>query len=199
MNHLAHLLLADSSDEGVLGNFLGDFVKGRPEYRYPPTVVRGIRLHRRIDCFTDRHAAVRRAVKRLPPAHRRIAGITVDMAFDHFLARDWATLNTSSFSVWRRHVYSQLDAHRGLMPLRARHVLPAMIEEDWLAAYADWDGVVTALHAMSRRLSRPAALLAAIADLTEARQGLEQDFRAFWPAVRCYASAEDARLARDQS
>ncbi|MEE8298384.1 MAG: DUF479 domain-containing protein, partial [Thermodesulfobacteriota bacterium] len=29
MNYLAHLYLAEDSDESLLGNLLGDFVKGR--------------------------------------------------------------------------------------------------------------------------------------------------------------------------
>ncbi len=48
MNYLAHLHIAEQSDSNLLGNLLGDFVKGDPSKRYGVDVVQGIRLHR---CF----------------------------------------------------------------------------------------------------------------------------------------------------
>ena len=42
---------------GVLGNFIGDAVKGRKvEETWGDAVGRGIRLHRAIDDVSDRHA-----------------------------------------------------------------------------------------------------------------------------------------------
>ena len=65
MNYLGHLCLSDDSPECIVGNLLGDFVKGRPEGRFPPGVVRGIRLHRAIDGFTDGHPWLPVAVEHL--------------------------------------------------------------------------------------------------------------------------------------
>jgi acyl carrier protein phosphodiesterase len=52
VNFLAHLYLAAPTDELLVGNLMGDFVKGRPESlvgKFPDEVILGIRQHRAID------------------------------------------------------------------------------------------------------------------------------------------------------
>lgn len=198
MNYLAHLLLADDTPESILGNFLGDFVKGRPEGRYPDAVVRGIRLHRRIDVFTDAHPQVRAAVRRVAPERRRFAGIAVDMAFDHFLARDWQTCDPDAFADFRARVYGVLNAHAGDMPERAQRMLPSFTGNDWLESYADFDGICFALKRMSKRLSRPNPLAETTADIGRDYRALERDLEAFWPEVLAFSQREKQRL-RDGS
>jgi acyl carrier protein phosphodiesterase len=77
LNFLAHLYLAELTDESLIGNFLGDFVKGTPESlreRFPEAVIRGIRKHRAIDVFTDSHRTFRKAKALLEPGRRRLPG-----------------------------------------------------------------------------------------------------------------------------
>ncbi len=60
MNFLAHLYLSADDPEIQLGNFIGDFVRGRDlSSRFSPGIVKGISLHREIDEFTDRHPIVK--------------------------------------------------------------------------------------------------------------------------------------------
>ncbi|HGV2951774.1 ACP phosphodiesterase, partial [Escherichia coli] len=49
MNFLAHLHLAHLAESSLSGNLLADFVRGNPEESFPPDVVAGIHMHRRID------------------------------------------------------------------------------------------------------------------------------------------------------
>lgn len=196
MNHLAHLLLADGSPESIIGNFLGDFAKGRPEGRFPPAVVRGIRLHRRLDVFTDSHPAMLSAVEQLPRARRRYAGIAIDMALDHILARDWHARDATGFTAFRRHVYAVLQAQNHLLTPRARRIVPALAGDDWLLAYAQWRGINQALNGMSRRLSRPSPLAMMSDDLAAAWPAIEAGLHTFWPQVRVYAAVEQRRLTR---
>ena len=58
MNYLAHLHIAASTNTNFSGNFLGDFVKGNPDGLFPREIVQGIRLHRYVDSFTDKHPQV---------------------------------------------------------------------------------------------------------------------------------------------
>ena len=53
MNYLAHLFLADCNRLSLLGNLMGDFVKGRIDNTYPDVVTDGLILHRQIDKFTE--------------------------------------------------------------------------------------------------------------------------------------------------
>ncbi len=67
MNHTAHCLLSYPDEQVLIGNFIGDYVKGRVWESFAPEVQRGILLHRTIDSFTDNHTAVRASVARIRP------------------------------------------------------------------------------------------------------------------------------------
>lgn len=196
MNYLAHLALADGSPESILGNFLGDFAKGRPEGRFAPAVVRGIRLHRSVDGFTDAHPVLRRAIGRLPSAHRRFAGIAIDMAFDHFLAVRWEHEAPEDFRRHRRHAYAVLTARHSALPPRLQAILPSLRDDDWLGSYARFDGMAFALERMSRRLSRENPLATLAENIGANYDGLQADFDVFWPQVTAFAIGEGRRLAR---
>ena len=90
MNYLAHVHLAEPSAAGRFGALLGDFVKGAPDPELPPSVRRGILMHRRIDAHTDAHPVHRTSRRRFAGPRRRFAGIIVDVAYDHFLASAWS-------------------------------------------------------------------------------------------------------------
>lgn len=194
MNYLAHLLLAGDDADAIVGNFLGDFVKGRPEGRFPAAVVRGIRLHRRLDVFTDHHPAVKRSIAALPASRRRFAGIAVDMMFDYILARDWQAANANAFAEFRHRVYAVLNARAAELPPRAGHVSRAMQRDDWLLAYAGEAGVAAALTGMSRRLSRPNPLADMAADSFRHADTIEAEFHQFWRDVQAQARIEEQRL-----
>jgi acyl carrier protein phosphodiesterase len=196
MNHLAHLALADGSPESILGNLLGDFAKGGPEGRFAPAVVRGIRLHRAVDGFTDSHPVVCRAIRRLPAQHRRFAGIAIDMAFDHFLAARWERDAPEDFRRRRTHAYAVLTARYSDLPPRLQRILPSLRDDDWLGSYARFQGMAFALERMSRRLSRENPLASLADDIGTHYDALRSDFDAFWPEVTAFAIGEGRRLAR---
>jgi hypothetical protein len=54
MNFLAHIYLSGESDEIKVGNFIGDYVKGKNWEKYPERSSEAFLLHRKIDSFTDR-------------------------------------------------------------------------------------------------------------------------------------------------
>ena len=59
MNFLAHIYLSDDHPKIMVGNFIGDFVKGKNfREQFEPDIARGIELHRIIDVFTDSHPVV---------------------------------------------------------------------------------------------------------------------------------------------
>jgi acyl carrier protein phosphodiesterase len=55
MNYLAHLFLADDTPESLIGNLLGDFLKGVNKEQYSIAIQLGIELHRKVDVCTDSH------------------------------------------------------------------------------------------------------------------------------------------------
>src|SRR5450432_1821563 len=90
MNFLAHLYLSGDNPQVMIGNFIGDFVKGKNlTERFDTDVAKGIALHREIDWFTDTHIVVKQSKDRLRPKYRHYAGVIVDIFYDHFLAKNW--------------------------------------------------------------------------------------------------------------
>ena len=67
MNYLAHLYLAGDVPESIMGNLMGDFLKGVNVGAHPRAVRAGIRMHQLIDGFTDAHPVVERSKRRMPP------------------------------------------------------------------------------------------------------------------------------------
>lgn len=183
MNHLAHLLLSDADSMVRAGNLMGDFVRGRLEQRFPPRLEHGLRLHRRIDAFTDRHPAVQHSRGRFQPPFRRYAGILVDVYYDHLLARHWDDYVDQPLADFCREVYADLGRERRHMPAPLQRYVEHMQRYDLLGGYRERDGVTRALGAIGRRLRRANPLAEAAAVLMTMEAGLTADFRRFFPAL----------------
>jgi acyl carrier protein phosphodiesterase len=110
MNHLAHLLLAERSDGLLVGGFLGDFVKGRLKGDRPTVIEQGIKLHRYIDHFTDHHPEALGLRALFPDSTRKIAGIALDLMFDHQLALEFTKWHPDALEVFERRVFARLLA-----------------------------------------------------------------------------------------
>jgi acyl carrier protein phosphodiesterase len=196
VNHLAHALIALRTGTSVVGNLMGDFVKGRPESTYEGELLRGIRTHRVVDAFVDAHPAFWRSRGRLPSALRRWSGILVDVGYDHALARRWDVLGEGTLREFADSVYAQLDASRAELPERMRGFVDYMTSTDLLAAYRDPEGVTRALAGMSHRVGRANPLGTAAPEVLRIAMGLEEDLSLLLPeTVRAArrGAEEDAR------
>ena len=191
MNFLAHLYLADPNDASMVGNMLGDFVKGRLDNApYSPEIVRGIRIHRHTDAFTDAHPMVARSRNRIAPAYRRCAGIIIDLAYDHFLANSWKRYATQTdLASFAQGAYEALLRHEPTLPPRLRRMLPYMVENDWLVSYARLSATEQALDRIAGRLRAPEMLVGGGAEIRRHYEGLEADFHAFFPALVAHIEA----------
>ncbi len=189
MNHLAHLFLAGSTPESLLGNLAGDFVKGALGDRFAPAIRDGIIAHRRIDEFTDTHpdAAAFRRVIAVEQGH--YARVIADMFFDHFLASHWREYSREPLESFLESVWSRLDPLFPVMPERLQYVYPRMRDGNWLISYRDLSGIHMALSNMSFRFAHRPHMETSVHLLTEAREELLGHFRRFFPEVIAYANA----------
>ncbi|GAB3377514.1 acyl carrier protein phosphodiesterase [Azotobacter armeniacus] len=183
MNYLAHLHLGGRQPADLLGSLYGDFVKGPLQGRWPTDIEAAIRLHRRIDAFTDNHPVVRRARARFPEGRRRYAGILLDVFFDHCLARYWADYAVEPLPVFTARVYALL-AGEAQLPGRLAELAPRMAQQDWLGSYHDFAVLERVLMGMQRRLSRPEGLAGALDELERLYRPLSDDFRVFYPQLQ---------------
>ncbi|MDG9668830.1 ACP phosphodiesterase [Hahella sp. CR1] len=191
MNFLAHFHLADVSATSFTGNLLGDFVKGAELHYLPASVATGIRLHRAIDLYTDNHALVKEAMALISPARRRFAGIIVDVAFDHYLARSWRDWHADSLEAFAGGVYASLLEEYELMPPRAQRTVSHMSEHDWLNGYARLPNIYRSLDNIAARLSRRTTMYGAGEEVELHYQALEVCFMGFYPQLLTYVESID--------
>ena len=190
MNFLAHAWLAGPDEAYRLGGLLGDFVKGPVPEHLPPGVADGVRLHRAIDAYADTHPAFRASRGRVSPERRRVAGVMVDMFYDHFLARHWADYQPGeALEDFTARQYALLAEMGPELPARLARILPAMRADDWLASYREPASVAAALDRMAARLTRANPLPGAGEELLSAYSGFEADFRAFIADARQFTEA----------
>lgn len=195
MNYLAHIYLAEDSDESVIGNLLGDFVKGPVGKEYAPGIAKGIITHRKVDVFTDSHEKFLASKKLISPERRRFSGVIIDLTFDHFLAKNWSEYSSSELPVFIKETYELLTRHRSMLPDKLQAFLPRMIDEDWLGSYRELEGIGETMNRISRRLNRrfrrENTLAGAVEEVESNYAELEKNFSSFFPEV--IAFVEDLR------
>ncbi|MFV3385619.1 ACP phosphodiesterase [Pseudomonas sp. NY15364] len=189
MNYLAHLHLGGDAPSQLLGSLYGDFVKGPLNGRWPAQIEAAIRLHRRIDAFTDSHPLQARARARFPVERRRTAGMLLDLFFDHCLARDWPMCATPPLDHFTGRVYRVLAAEPDL-PGRLALMAPRMAAQDWLGSYREFAVLEQVIAGRQRRLSKPQLLDGSLAELEQLYEPLSEDFSALYPELMAFAEAE---------
>lgn len=150
MNFLAHLHLAHLAESSLSGNLLADFVRGNPEESFPPDVVAGIHMHRRIDVLTDNLPEVREAREWFRSETRRVAPITLDVMWDHFLSRHWSQLSPD-FPLQEFVCYAREQVMTILpdSPPRFINLNNYLWSEQWLVRYRDMDFIQNVLNGMA--------------------------------------------------
>lgn len=169
----------------MVGNFIGDFVKGRNLYgQYEYEIALGVELHRAIDEFTDRHPSFRASKARLQPRHRHYAGVVADIFYDHFLARQWNDYHPQLLPDFAEEVYRLMESYSAILPLRVKYMLPFMTKGNWLANYARLDGIDRALKGMARRTTHVSNMEYAIEELSGWYELFLEEFNKFFPDAR---------------
>jgi acyl carrier protein phosphodiesterase len=187
MNFLAHLYLSGNDEKVMVGNFIGDFVKGRQSMaHFEQAIIKGIELHRSIDEFTDSHTVVQQSKNRLRPKYRHYSGVIVDIFYDHFLARHWSDYHTMLLPDYADFCYGVIQKHQAVLPAEVQFMMPHMIRGNWLANYARLDGIQRALQGMSRRTSFDSKMDESIAELKEHYDLFYQEFAEFFDALRSH-------------
>lgn len=182
MNFLAHIYLSGSNPKTMVGNFIGDFVKGRNVLeQFEPDIARGIELHRSIDEFTDHHPVVQSSKVRLRPKYRHYAAVIVDVFYDHFLSRFWDNYHSLPLQEYSANAYATLRENWSALPGEVRGLLPYMIKDNWLLNYGTFDGIGKALTGMSRRTSHESKMEQSVVDLREHYDDFKSEFELFFP------------------
>lgn len=192
MNTLAHLYLSGIDPERLLGNFIGDSVRGSEFTNLPPGVQRGVLLHRQIDQFTDTHPVFRSLYKLLRPYFGRYAAVVGDVFLDHFLARDWTSHHPQELNEYIEWVHHTISPQIGQCPIRSQRYFEYLVQTQTLAAYRNIDGIAQTLGQMAKRARFASRMETGGAVLAEHYATIESSFEAFFPAIVEFAKSRVA-------
>jgi acyl carrier protein phosphodiesterase len=188
LNYLAHLFLAGSDPELILGNFIADHVKGSDVLKYSANIRQGIAMHRAIDTFTDKHPVVKQSINRLRDDFHKYAGVIVDMYYDHYLSAHWSEYSDTDLLSFTEVRYTILNKFHDIIPSRSARLLFYMEKQNWLLSYGTFDGMQQAFNGMSRRTTFESKMELAVVNLRASYSEFENEFRQFFPELQEYVN-----------
>lgn len=190
MNYLAHIYLSFGDEELTVGNFITDSLKGFDASNYPERIREGIRLHRKIDLFTDTHPLFLQSKRRFSGTFDKFSGILVDIYYDHFLARNFGSYSELPLNDYSRAQYAILEKYYDTFPPNAQRFFQYMVSRNILSEYSKLSGIETVLTQLSSRLRHPCSLQDSVPVFIEQQQEMEQEFIAFFRELEDYSKAQ---------
>lgn len=188
MNFLAHIYLSGDNPKLMVGNFIGDFVKGRNLlHQFEPDIAKGIELHRLIDEFTDHHPVVRESKIRLRPKYRHYSAVIVDVFYDHYLSKYWNNYHAEPLIDFSAHTYNIIKTFWDILPENVKYMLPHMINGNWLLNYGKIEGIQQALSGMARRSRHESKMDESVVELIEYYDDFKREFALFFPQLSAHA------------
>jgi acyl carrier protein phosphodiesterase len=180
MNYLAHAFLSKNDEDLLIGNFIADHVRGNDFKAYPKKIVEGIRLHRKIDAFTDAHPEFKKSKRIFYPGFEKYSGILVDIYFDYFLAKDFSVYSASSLEVFSKNVYNVYSSHNHILPKSSSGFLEYVIKNNIYTSYSQLQGIEKVLFHLSHRIKHNINLDESIGLFKENEPELQANFRLFF-------------------
>ncbi|MFP4525947.1 MAG: ACP phosphodiesterase [Bacteroidales bacterium] len=186
MNFLAHIYLSGTNDDIKIGNFIGDYVKGRKYLQYRTNIRKGIILHRNIDDYTDKSKIPQPVKNLLKPFYRRYAGIVVDVLYDHCLSKNWEYFCQTPLEEYVNNFHKLLRREFSVLPRQVQNFVPRMIQHNRLLSYRETTGLHQSLTVMAKHTSLPDKADQAIDVLLKNYSTINDNFLEFFPMLIKY-------------
>lgn len=164
---------------------------GRP---WPRALLAGIHLHRAIDAYIDQHPLFKACVARLGSEHRRVAGIALDVFFDHLLARFWLRYHLESLSDYSEAFFVHCAARGEDLPVRAAALMARAQQHKLFESYAQLDVVEAVLIRIDQRLSRRTSLIRIMPVLRAEEVFLLRQFELIMPELQAFSAQQRRSL-----
>ena len=187
MNYIAHIHLAFSNNTSMLGNFMGDFVKGSDLSYLPEHLQEGIQIHRKIDSFIDHHDISTELKAQFPNNIRRLSGVILDVFYDHLLCLHWQSFCNSPLEEVLEQFYDEMSASDIVLTQWYGTVRQNLLRHQWLSDYQHVDACLRAYKAIEKRL-KGKHLFAdeGFEFVVENMSNIEQRFVEFYPQAISY-------------
>lgn len=186
MNYLAHIYLSGDNPLVQLGNFAGDWIKGpmhNLQTKYPIQMLKGMRMHRFIDSFTDSNRIVQSSIQKMRPTFGKYSGIVIDVVYDHFLAINWGKYSEIPLGQFANKFYSNCLTYYYLLPRKVQLIIPHVLLTDRLKSYENLRGIKAALTTMSCQTSLPNRADKAIEIIKKNYDALNTEFQEYWEII----------------
>ncbi len=180
MNFLAHIYLSGEDDFVKIGNFMADSIRGSKYLDYPEAIQKGILLHRHIDSFTDAHSIYRKSKHRLHEKYGHYSGVIMDIAYDHFLAKNWRKYSNENLEDYAADFYKLMQDNYEILTERTKGMLPYMIGRNWLVSYATIAGLEMILFQMDYKTKHRVHMQEAIVEIQDFYTEFESEFFQFF-------------------
>ena len=194
MNYLAHFILSQGKPDLVVGNFLGDFVKGNKHLLLPEKIKNGVLLHRFIDHYTDTSELNQSTRDKLRPICGKYGGVAMDLIHDHCLALTWEDWSEEPLPEFVEWTYRCLSKGKHLMDAKAERVHDAMVSMNWLLNYREASGFENSCKGLARRIPHKSGLERIPNLFEEESDWFIDEFRAFFPHIQGACSEKYANF-----
>lgn len=174
----------------MVGNFIGDYVKGKEYLYYPAAIRKGIMLHRYIDSFTDSHPITKISRSHISQEYGKYSGIIIDIFYDYFLSSSWNIYSPVDLQIFVDYSFATLKKHYYDFPQGIKNWFPNFIRNNWLMSYSSIEGMEDVLHRMSSRTSLPDHTTFAIGILREMEVEMRNEFTVFFESIRKFVETE---------
>jgi len=181
MNFLSHFLLGHHKEECILGNFLGDFIKGKDYENYQKDIKDGILMHRMIDSYVDHHESFLKSKRLIFHRYRHYSGVVTDVYYDYFLAKNWSLFSDQDLGDFISHCYNVLASYHSSMPFSAQIAFKYMQQGDWLTRYTNIEGIARTFIGLSKHVKRKSGMETAVEDLLIHEEVINKHFLEFFP------------------
>ncbi len=194
MNYLAHSFLSFQKPEITIGNFIADSIQGNRFDGLSEGIIDGIRLHRKIDMFTDSHPIFLTSKYRFTKDFGKYNGVLMDIFYDHYLAKNFDKYSDMTLQQHSTYVYDLLQNNFDYLPEPAKRFYGYMTERNVLVQYASLQGIETVLEHLSHRIRHRYQLNLAMPILIEQYDDIEQEFFVFFDEMIAFCKQQSEIL-----
>lgn len=175
----------------IIGNFIADSIQGNRFDGLTPEIIKGIRLHRKIDVYTDSHPVFLSSKYRFSHDFGKYNGVLTDIIYDHFLAKNFEQYVNLPLQDYASHIYTLLQNNYMFLPEHAKRFYQYMTERNILVAYGDLKGIETVLEHLSHRIRFRYQLNQAVPIVKSQYDELEQEFMVFFKDLHSYCLSQE--------
>lgn len=183
MNYIAHLFLSGTDEGLIVGNFIGDSIKGKDYLNYPAHIQQGILLHRHIDCFTDTHPIIHKSKAYLVPIYNHWAGVLIDIFYGYILTLNFKNYSSESLSDFAKRVQNILIDNYHFLNEDTKMFLDYSIKYNRIEHFDKIQTIDEVLKGIAGRTKYVSNIENATADLLYHLENLVSDFNAFFPQL----------------